>query len=58
MFKNVLVPTDGSELSARAVKRAVQIANAMKAKVTALYAYPEMESIVREGRGTSAHSVS
>jgi nucleotide-binding universal stress UspA family protein len=49
MFKNVLVPTDGSELSARAVKRAVQIAKAMKAKVTALYAYPEIESIGRDG---------
>ena len=47
MFKNVLVPTDGSELSAKTVKRAVQIAKAMKAKVTALHAYPEPHTSVR-----------
>ena len=47
MFKHVLVPTDGSEVSAKTVKRAVQIAKAMKARVTALHAYPELHSVER-----------
>jgi nucleotide-binding universal stress UspA family protein len=48
MFKNVLVPTDGSELSARTGRRAVQIAKALNAKVTAIHAYPQLESIARD----------
>lgn len=48
MFKNVLVPTDGSELSTKAVRRALQIAKAMKAKVTAIHAYPELQSTARD----------
>ena len=41
MFKHLLVPTDGSELSEAAIKGAVQFAKSINAKITALYAMPE-----------------
>jgi nucleotide-binding universal stress UspA family protein len=43
MYKHILLPTDGSELSAKAVKLAIQFAKSIGAKVTALNvtaAYP------------------
>ena len=43
MFKNILVPTDGSELSRRAIKRAVTLAKEQKARVTALHVAPPYE---------------
>jgi nucleotide-binding universal stress UspA family protein len=36
MYKNILIPTDGSELSAKAVDGGVALAKAIGAKVTAL----------------------
>lgn len=41
MFKHVLVPTDGSELSQAAVKRAVSFAKDASARVTFFYAQPD-----------------
>jgi nucleotide-binding universal stress UspA family protein len=41
MFKNILVPTDGSELSQEAVRRAVWFAKESGAKITGMYAKPE-----------------
>lgn len=41
MFKHVLVPTDGSELSQEAAKKAVLFAKESAAKITVLYAKPE-----------------
>src|SRR4051812_40810582 len=41
MYKHILVPTDGSPLSAKAVKAAAQLARDMKAKVTALHVIPQ-----------------
>ncbi|MGI4814780.1 MAG: universal stress protein [Janthinobacterium lividum] len=35
MFKHILVPTDGSELSARAVEAAIELAKALDARLTA-----------------------
>jgi nucleotide-binding universal stress UspA family protein len=46
MFKHLLVPTDGSDLAAKAAAQAVAIAKALKAKVTAFHAYPEYRAIV------------
>jgi nucleotide-binding universal stress UspA family protein len=46
MFKNLLVPTDGSEISAKAVGQAVEIAKAMNAKLVAFHAYPEYHAVV------------
>ena len=41
MFKHILVPTDGSELSQNAVRNAVSFAQEVGAKVTVFYAKPE-----------------
>jgi nucleotide-binding universal stress UspA family protein len=44
MFKHILVPTDGSKLSANAAKQAVKLAKALGAKVTGFYAAPDYSS--------------
>ena len=41
MYKKILVPTDGSRLSQRAVEHAVALAQATGASVLALHAYPK-----------------
>lgn len=41
MFKHILVPTDGSELSSDTVKRAVNFARETGAKITFFYAKPD-----------------
>lgn len=41
MYKNLLVPTDGSELSNNAVERAMQFAKECGARITALHVMPE-----------------
>ncbi|MDX9995029.1 MAG: universal stress protein [Rhodocyclaceae bacterium] len=41
MFKHILVPTDGSELSGETVKRAISFARESGARVTFFYAKPE-----------------
>ena len=41
MFKHILVPTDGSELSVATVKRAVSFAKEARARVTFFYAQPD-----------------
>ncbi|MBK7900944.1 MAG: universal stress protein [Azonexus sp.] len=41
MFKHILVPTDGSELSRQTVRRAVSFAREAGARVTAFFAKPE-----------------
>ena len=44
MFKNILVPTDGSKLSVKAAKQAVKLAKALGAKITGFYAAPDVGS--------------
>ncbi|MDS4014519.1 MAG: universal stress protein [Candidatus Accumulibacter sp.] len=41
MFKNILVPTDGSELSQDTARRAISFAKEAGARITAFYAKPE-----------------
>jgi nucleotide-binding universal stress UspA family protein len=41
MFSNILVPTDGSKLSQKAVQQAMLLAKLSGAKVTALHIYPK-----------------
>jgi nucleotide-binding universal stress UspA family protein len=41
MFKNILVPTDGSKLSQKAVKEAIELAKFGNARMTALHVYPK-----------------
>ena len=40
MYQNILVPTDGSPLSAKAAKAAADLAKVTGAKITAIYAIP------------------
>ena len=40
MYKNILLPTDGSPLSLKGVKSGIALAKALKARVTAFYADP------------------
>ena len=44
MFKHVLVPTDGSKLSEKAVKQSMQFAKQIKARVTALHVIPKFHT--------------
>jgi len=44
MFKNILVPTDGSKLSVKAAKQAVKLAKVLGAKITGFYAAPDFSS--------------
>lgn len=46
MFKNILIPTDGSPLSQKAVVRGVALAKSVGAKVTAFFAAPPATPIV------------
>jgi nucleotide-binding universal stress UspA family protein len=46
MFKHMLVATDGSELSQRAVTYAISIAAAVNAKVTAIYVVQPVHLVV------------
>ena len=49
MFKHILLPTDGSKLSNRAVKRGIDFARKLKARLTALHVVPEFKLMVDEG---------
>ncbi len=40
MFRNLMVPTDGSAPSRRAIRRAVQLAKEQKARITGFYVGP------------------
>ena len=40
MFKNILIPTDGSKLAARGIKAGVKLAKSLGAKVTGVYVAP------------------
>ncbi|MDP2239150.1 MAG: universal stress protein [Burkholderiales bacterium] len=46
MFKNILIPTDGSALSRSAIAAGVKLAKAVGAKVTAVYAAPPATPLV------------
>ena len=41
MFNNILVPTDGSKLSQKAVQEAIQLAKLTGAKLVVLHVYPK-----------------
>jgi nucleotide-binding universal stress UspA family protein len=42
MYKHLLLATDGSKLSGKAVAHAIALAKPLKARITAFYAAPEM----------------
>lgn len=46
MYKNILIPTDGSDFSRKAVAHGVGLAKALGAKVTAYFAAPPATPII------------
>jgi len=57
VYKHILVPTDGSELSARAIEAAVEFARDAHARVTGFTAVPEYK-LPSEGELMSQHGIS
>jgi len=49
MYKNILVPTDGSPLSRAAAEKAVKLAKVHGAKITAFFAAPASTPILYKG---------
>ena len=49
MFKHILLPTDGSKLSERAARIALQFAGKIRARVTALHVVPAFRAFANEG---------
>lgn len=49
MYKHILLPTDGSPLSEKAVKQCIKLAKSIGAKITALNVTPEFQMIMDEG---------
>jgi nucleotide-binding universal stress UspA family protein len=48
LFKHILLPTDGSKLSDRAVERGIALARDLRARITALHVMPELRMIADE----------
>jgi nucleotide-binding universal stress UspA family protein len=48
MFKHILLPTDGSKLSDRAVQRGIEFAKSIKAQVTSMHVVPEFRIVTDE----------
>ncbi len=42
MFRHILLPTDGSEISDQAARQAIELAKALRAKITALHIVSEL----------------
>lgn len=49
MYKNILVPTDGSPLSRAAAEKAVKLAKVTGAKITAFFAAPAATPVLYKG---------
>ena len=49
MYKNILVPTDGSPLSRAAAEKAVKLAKITGAKITAFFAAPAPTPLIYKG---------
>lgn len=49
MFKHILLPTDGSKLSRKAIERGIDLARNSRARVTALHVLPEFKLMVDDG---------
>ena len=48
MFKHILIPTDGSDLSKKAVKKGIEFAKKIKARITTVHVVPEFRVIADE----------
>jgi nucleotide-binding universal stress UspA family protein len=49
MYKHILIPTDGSKLSSRAIEHAMTIARSMGSRVTGLFVAPAPTPLVFKG---------
>lgn len=49
MYKHILIPTDGSELSARTIEAGIELAKVTGARVTGLFVAPPNTPIVYRG---------
>lgn len=49
MFKHILLPTDGSAISRKAVKQGIALAKKSGARITAIHVVPEFKLMVDEG---------
>ena len=49
MYKHILLPTDGSKLSEKAVKQCIRLAKSLGAKITAVNVTPEYQMVMDEG---------
>ena len=49
MYKHILIPTDGSDLSRAAALNGVKLAKSLRAKVTAFFAAPAATPVVFKG---------
>lgn len=49
MYKHILLPTDGSKLSDKAVKSGIAFAKSIKAKVTSIHVVPAFSMMMDEG---------
>jgi nucleotide-binding universal stress UspA family protein len=49
MFKHILMPTDGSEHSERAVERGIELAKLCGAKVTGIHVMPDYRMLIAAG---------
>lgn len=58
MYKHILLPTDGSELSEKAIKEGVRLAKSLKARVTGLYVIPKSDVAAGIGKAMLADSES
>jgi nucleotide-binding universal stress UspA family protein len=48
MFKHILIPTDGSDLSKKAVKKGIEFAKTIKARITTIHVVPEFRIMADE----------
>ena len=46
MFKHILIPTDGSELSQKAIRIGVELAKFHSARVTGVHAIPDYHLMI------------
>ena len=56
MYKHVLLPTDGSELSAKAVRDGIQLAKEIGARVTAVHVTPPFYPSEMSPSALTAHA--
>lgn len=49
MYKHILLPTDGSKLSDKAVQRGLELAVTLGAKVSSIHVIPEYRMVADEG---------